>query len=133
MTDRIHIVGLVVSVLLLGLVLELVRRRKLTEDYSFVWIVFALILVALSLHRQILDVAAAWLGIYYPPIVLELVLTLMVFVASLWFAVIVSRQRKQIQRLTEETAVLAAELQALRRDQLRSGPRDSRESRAQLR
>ena len=114
MTDRVFIVGLAVSILLLLIVLELVRRRKLTEEYSFVWIVFALMLIALSLRRQILDVVARWLGIYYPPIVLLLVLILMVFVTSLSFAVIVSRLRRQIERLVEDTAVLGAELHELR-------------------
>lgn len=114
MTDRIHIVGLAVSILLLLIVLELVRRRKLTEEYSFVWLVFAAALVALSVRRDILDLAARWLGIYYPPVVLLLLLILMVFVTSLYFAVIVSRQRKQIERLIEETAILGAELHDLR-------------------
>jgi hypothetical protein len=112
--SRIHVVGLGVSVLLLLVVLELVRRRKLLEEYSFVWIVFALSLVALSVRQDILDIAARWLGIFYPPIVLLLVLVLMVFVTSLYFAVIVSRQRKQIERLIEETAMLGAELHELR-------------------
>jgi hypothetical protein len=38
----------------------------------------------------------------------------MVFVASLCFSVIVSRQRQQIERLIEETAVISAELRDLR-------------------
>jgi len=113
-TDRIHVVGLLVSVLLLLVVLELVRRRRLAEEYSFVWIGFSLALVGLSLRKDILDISARWLGIYYPPVVLLLVLVLMVFVASLSFAVIVSRQRKQIDQLIEETASLSAELQELR-------------------
>ena len=37
-----------------------------------------------------------------------------VFVASLCFSVIVSRQRQQIERLIEETAILSAELRELR-------------------
>jgi len=114
--ERINEVGLVVSVFLLLGVLELVRRRKLTEEYSFIWILFAVALVLLSVRRDVLDLAAAWLGIYYPPIVLLLVLILMVFLTSLWFAVIVSRQRRQIERLIEETAVLGAELRDLRKD-----------------
>jgi hypothetical protein len=114
--ERINEVGLAVSVILLLGVLELVRRRKLTEEYSFIWILFGVALVLLSVRRDVLDLAAAWLGIYYPPIVLLLVLILMVFLTSLWFAVIVSRQRRQIERLIEETAVLGAELRELRRD-----------------
>jgi hypothetical protein len=119
-TDRVQVVSLVVSVLLLLVVFELVRRRKLTEEYSFLWILCALALVLLSVRRQILDATARWLGVYYPPAVLLMVLILMVFVASLCFSVIVSRQRQQIERLIEETAILAAEIRELRRGDLRS-------------
>jgi len=114
-TDRVQVVSLAVSVLLLFVVFELVRRRKLTEEYSFLWILCALALVLLSIRRQILDATARWLGVYYPPAVLLMVLILMVFVASLCFSVIVSRQRQQIERLIEETAILAAEVRELRR------------------
>jgi len=119
-TDRIQVVSLAVSVLLLLVVFELVRRRKLTEEYSFLWILCALALVLLSIRRQILDATARWLGVYYPPAVLLMVLILMVFVASLCFSVIVSRQRQQIERLIEETAILAAEVRELRRGDVRS-------------
>jgi hypothetical protein len=114
-TDRIHLVALAVSAALLFLVLELVRRRKLTEEYSFLWILCALALLALSIQQKVLDVAATWLGVYYPPIVLLLVLIVMLFVALLCFTVIVSRQRQQIEHLIEETAVLGAEIRDLRR------------------
>ena len=52
---------------------------------------------------------------YYPPVLLLLLLILMVFVALLCFSVIVSRQRRQIHRLIEETAILSAELRDLRK------------------
>jgi len=112
-TDRIQIVALTVSVLLLLVVFELVRRRKLTEEYSFLWILFALVLLILSARREIPFAVARWLGVYYPPIVLVMVLIVMVLVASLCFSVIVSRQRQQIERLMEETAILSAELRDL--------------------
>jgi hypothetical protein len=113
--DRIQIVALAVSAALLLTVLELVRRRKLTEEYSFLWIACALALLGLSAKRKILDVTANWLGVYYPPILLLLLLILMVFVALLCFSVIVSRQRRQIDRLIGETAILSAELRDLRK------------------
>lgn len=108
MTDVVQIVALGTSSLLLLLVLELVRRRKLTEEYSFIWILGTIGLLALSSSRQILHIAAAWLGIAYPPALLLLVVIFFVFVASLYFSVVVSRQRQQIERLTEEVAILAA-------------------------
>ena len=119
MIDRIEIVSLAVSVLLLVVVLELVRRRRLTEEYSFLWILTAVALLLLSAKREILQTVARWLGVSYPPAVL-LLLMVTVFVASLWFSVILSRQRRQIERLIEETAILSAELRELRAGSVRS-------------
>lgn len=114
MIEPVQIIALVTSLFLLGLVLELVRRKKLTEEYSFVWLVCALALLVAALGRRIfLDRVALAIGIYYPPAALLLVLVFFVFVASLSFSVVVSRQRQQIERLIEETALLEARLREL--------------------
>jgi len=115
-TSRILVVALTVSIVLLLIVLELVRRRKITEEYSFIWILSSLMLLAVSVRREILHAAARWLGIYYPPILLVMVLIVIVFAASLGFSIIVSRQRQQIERLIEETSILSAELRDMREE-----------------
>ena len=114
MTNVIQLVAVVTSVLLLGVVLELVRRRKLSEEYSFIWLMCAFALLILSVWRDSLHLAARVLGVYYPPALLLLVLILFVFVASLYFSIVVSRQRQQIERLMEEIALLDAEVRELR-------------------
>jgi hypothetical protein len=111
--EPIQIIALLTSVFLLGLVLELVRRKKLTEEYSFVWLICAVALLGAALGRRLLDQVALAMGIYYPPAALLLVLIFFVFVASLSFSVVVSRQRQQIERLIEETALLEARLREL--------------------
>jgi len=116
MTDRVQVVAVAGSVFLLLLVLELVRRRRLAEEYSALWIVSALVLIGISLRRDALDFAARWLGVYYPPAVLVLMLVAIISVASLCFSVILSRQQRQIDRLIEENAIMAAELRELRWD-----------------
>ena len=115
MTSTVQVVAIAVSAALLAIVIELVRRRKLTEEYSFVWILCAIALLSLSLWRDLLHVVAHWLGVFYPPAVLLLVLTVFVFVACLYFSVVVSRQRQQIERLAEEQAILAARQRELER------------------
>lgn len=121
MTNFVQVVAVTVSALLLILVLDLVRRRKLTEEYSFIWIVCAGALLVLSLWREILHAVARWLGVFYPPAVLLLVLILFVFVASLYFSVVISRQRAQIERLVEELAILAAQQRELGQDRDAAG------------
>jgi len=114
MTDPVQLVSIVVSGALLVTIIELVRRGRLTEEYSFIWIVCAVALLALSLWRNLLDLAAATLGVHYPPAVLLLILTFFVVIVSLYFSVVVSRHRKNIEKLVEEVALLDADVRALR-------------------
>ena len=55
MPDRITLIGLAISIGALLLVLELVRRRKLREDYSLLWLATAVSLIILSASRPLLD------------------------------------------------------------------------------
>lgn len=114
MIERVQVVAIIVSAILLLTVVELVRRRKLVEEYSLVWILGALGLLGLSIWRHLLDRAAAILGVFYPPSLLLMLLVVMVFVGLLWFSVVLSRQRRQIDRLIEQTAILEAELRRAR-------------------
>ena len=113
MTDIVQLVSIVVSGALLVTIIELVRRGRLTEEYSFIWIVCAVALLALSLWRNLLDLAATALGVHYPPAVLLLILTFFVVIVSLYFSVVVSRHRKAIEKLVEEVALLDAAVREL--------------------
>jgi hypothetical protein len=114
MTDVVQLVSIVVSAGLLVTIVELVRRRRLSEEYSLIWIVCAVALFALSLWRNVLDLAASALGVHYPPAVLLLVLTFFVVIVSLYFSVVVSRHRQDIEKLVEEVALLDEQIRRLR-------------------
>ena len=109
MTNPLQLLAVATNLILLLAVLDLVRRGKLREEYSFIWLACAGALLVLSLWREILHAVARWLGVHYPPSVLLLVLIVFVFAASLQFSVVLSRQRAQIERLVEELAILSAE------------------------
>lgn len=114
MSDLVQTLAIATSAAFMVLVLELVRRRRLTEEYSLIWILCAGALLLLSSWRGILHVAARALGVHYPPALLVMVLAFFVFLVSLYFSVVVSRQRQQIDRLVEEVALLDADVRALR-------------------
>lgn len=118
-SSRVQIVAIIGSIAFLLLVLELVRRRRLAEEYSALWIVGALALLVASLRPDIIDRTAIWLGIYYGPAVLLLGLVVVVSAVLLWMTVVLSQQQAQIDHLIEETAILGAELR-----EERGGPRD---------
>jgi hypothetical protein len=108
MTNLAQYLAVAASVGLLVLVLELVRRRKLSEEYSFFWIVTSAALIVLSLARHTLDAAALRLGIRYGPALLLLALIFFVMIAALHFSIVISRQRGKIDRLIEDVALLEA-------------------------
>jgi hypothetical protein len=112
--NRLQTLAIVLSSGFLVLVLELIRRRKLAEEYAALWIAVAAALMAVSIWRELLHAAARELGVHDPPNVLLIALTAVVVVAMLRVSVILSHQRRQIDRLLEDTAVLSAEVEALR-------------------
>lgn len=114
MTDLVQLAAISFSAALLALVLELVRRRKLTEEHSLIWILGAVGLLGLSIWRDLLHVAARAAGVHYPPALLLLALTGFVFLVSLYFSVVISRQRQEIERMLEEIALLDADVREIR-------------------
>jgi hypothetical protein len=113
LSNPVQLIAVVVSAALVAVVVDLVRRRKLTEEYSLIWLLCGVALLVLSLWKNVLDVSARWIGIYYPPAVLLLVLIFFGFIASLYFSVVISGQRRQIERLIEEVAIADARLRNL--------------------
>ena len=114
MTDVVQLISIGISAALLITVIELVRRAQLTEEYSFIWIACSLALLVLSVWRNVLHLAASALGVHYPPALLLLALTFFVVIVSLYFSVVVSRHRKEIERLVQEVALLDADVRMLR-------------------
>ena len=116
MLDRITLVGLVISVGALLLVLELVRRRKLREDYSLLWLLTAISLILLSASRPLLDRVAALLGIVtYPPAALFLVAIVFTLFILLHFSTVLSRLTRENKEIAQQMALLRWELSETRR------------------
>ena len=104
--DRIQWVSILGSAALLGVVLELVRSRRLREQYSLLWIFTAAILLLLSGWRGLLDRLAASVGIHYPPSALFLVGFGFFLVILLHFSIVHSTLAKRVKELTQEIALL---------------------------
>lgn len=113
MTPVLPFLGVTLCVGLFLLVLELVRRRRLSEELALVWLGLAAFLLLLSLRREILHTLASWLGIAYPPALLLLAGILVGFVALLATTVALSSQRERIEKLVEEVALLGEAVRRL--------------------
>ena len=108
---RISIAATAVSVVLLLVVFELIRSRRLRERYALLWLLTGLVLVVLSAWRGGLNTIAAWLGVRgYPPAVLFAVGLLFVILVLLHYSTVISRLSDQNVVLAQRLALLETRL-----------------------
>jgi hypothetical protein len=108
---RVSIIGVVASLLLLLIVLELVRGRRLKERYALLWIATGLVLLVLSSWRDALNTMAGWLGVTgYPPAVLFAVATLFILLVLLHYSTVLSKLTDENVELAQRVALLEERL-----------------------
>lgn len=119
--QRVEVVAVLGSLALLGLVVELVRRRKLGEGYSLLWLLTSIVLLVLSLWRGLLDILADLAGIFYPPTALFVVGFGFVLFILLQFSVVVSRLSGENKDLVQQLAIMDWRLRQLEEGSSRAG------------
>ena len=111
MEVRIQILAIVASSALLLLVLEMVRRKAFLERYALLWLLSALVMLALSIWAGALKSLADLLGIAYPPNALFLVAFGFVLVLLLHFSLAVSKLSDQTKILVQRLALVEQQQQ----------------------
>jgi hypothetical protein len=108
---KISIAATAVSLILVLVVFELIRSRRLRERYALLWLLTGVVLVVLSAWRGGLNTIAAWLGVRgYPPAVLFAVGLLFVILVLLHYSTVISRLSDQNVILAQRLALLEAKL-----------------------
>lgn len=135
MIERSTLFGLAASVAGLLFVLELVRQRKLREDYSLLWLATTIVLIILSVSRPLLDSIAALLGVItYPPAALFLVAIVFMLFILLHYATVLTRLARENKEIAQQMAILRWELDDARRklrDQAGDDQDDHQDNRVQ--
>jgi hypothetical protein len=111
---RIRIAAVLVTALMLGVVLELVRRRRLVERYALLWMLVSVALLVLAIWNQLLASAADLLHIAVPANFLFIAAFGVAFVLLLHFSIATSRLSEETRILAQEVARLDQELRAWR-------------------
>jgi hypothetical protein len=107
----VTIAGVVASLALVGVILELIRSRRLRERYALLWLLTGLVLLALSGWRGGLNTIAGWAGIEtYPPAILFAAGLLFVVLVLLHYSTVISRLSDQNTVLAQRIALLESRL-----------------------
>jgi cell division protein FtsW (lipid II flippase) len=107
----VSLVATAASLLLLVVVLELIRSRRLRERYALLWVATGVVLLVLSGWRGGLNTIAGWVGVQtYPPAVLFAVSLLFILAVLLHYSTVISKVSDQNVILAQRVALLELEL-----------------------
>jgi len=111
---KMQYIAIIGSVLLLVFILNLIRRKRIKEEYSLLWLLLSVVFLVLSLWREGLDYISKLMGVAYPPAALFLILLMAIFMILIQFSIIISKQAENSKNLTQEHGLLKFEHDNLR-------------------
>jgi hypothetical protein len=111
--DKIQIISIIASLLIFGVVVNLVRHRKLKTEYSLIWLTVSVIFITFSFWRSGIDKLANLFGIAYAPSVLFIILLVGIIFILIEFSMIISKQAERIKVLVQEMALLKHEMEKM--------------------
>ena len=109
MPIRQKIFFLTVAFVLLLVILELVRRRRMRVEYSWLWLASGLTIMLVILRYDLLIGLTGAIGAAIPTSTLFFLSILYLALLSLNYSVRLTELRRQVKELTQEVALLRQE------------------------
>jgi hypothetical protein len=112
LTSQTRIIAAILAIAFMVMILEMIRRGRLQERFSVVWLVAGLGMLAGAAFPGLLTGVADVMGVRDTNVALFSIVLLLLLGLALNFSVIMSRQAAQITRLAQERALEKAGEQA---------------------
>ena len=109
-TDIIQYISITASLLFIGLIIELIRKRKIKEEYALLWLFLGLVFLALSIWRKSLEIISYGLGIAYAPAALFLIIIAILIAILIHFSIAISKLKENNKILIQEIGLVQLEI-----------------------
>jgi acid phosphatase family membrane protein YuiD len=107
---RVSIFASIAAILLLAVIFELIRSRRLQERYALLWLLTGFVILGAALWRGALSWAAGLVGIAYPPSALFVLASFFVLIVLLHYSTVISKLSDQNRVLAQRLALLEEQL-----------------------
>lgn len=108
-----NVAAFILALAIVGLVVEMLRRKKLREKYAIWWLVVGISTLVLAAFPQLLDLVARTVGVQLPSNLLFILSILMLLGVSLHLSWEISVVEDETRALAEEVAILRVQLERL--------------------
>ena len=106
MLFRQKMFALAIGIAIFFSILEMVRRRKLREEYSWLWLATGCGIIVLVLWYDLLVIVTEFIGAMVPTTTLFLFGVVFLMLIALHYSVKISTLTDQVERLAQEMAIL---------------------------
>lgn len=110
---RQQIFALIISMIVFAVVVELVRRRRLREEYSVLWLATSIVMFILVLKYEWLVVVTGWIGAGLPTTTLFIGSLVFLVLLSVQFCIKISQLTDQLKNLSQDNALLRHRVEVL--------------------
>ncbi|HOV12993.1 MAG TPA: DUF2304 domain-containing protein [Spirochaetota bacterium] len=111
--NRVQIIAIVGSLFFFFFILQLVRKRRIKEEYSLLWIFFSIIFILISVWKDGLEFIARFMGIAYSPMAFVLIIIMAVILILVQFSMVISKLTEKNKNLIQEVGILKQEIDEL--------------------
>lgn len=98
--------AIVFSIVLILFIINLVKKSKLDEKYSILWLLASFIILIVSIFPGIITKVANKFNVFYPPTLMLLFAILVLIAYTIHISVVITKQNKMIVKLTQELGIL---------------------------
>ena len=113
MQPRLQLLILFASIVLFLVVLELIRRRRLRQEYSLIWLFSAIVIFLLAFFKGSLRLIASFVQIDYAPSLIFVVGLALIVAIQLEQAVAISKLSRQNRELAQRLTMYKWQLDAM--------------------
>lgn len=113
MTMHQKIFAMLVSIAVFAVVIDLVRKRRLREEYSVLWLATSAVMFVLVFRYEWLVALTALIGAGLPTTTLFLGAIIFLMLLSVQFCIKISRLTDQLKNLSQENALVKLEIENL--------------------
>lgn len=106
MPVRQQMVAIFMAVLIFIVILELVRKRKLREEYSWLWLLTGALLVVLTVWYDLLIKVTHLIGAILPTSTLFFFALIFLMLVYIQFSIRISKLTDQVKNLVQEVTLL---------------------------
>ena len=99
------VISVLVAIAVFALVIDLVRRKKLTEDLSVIWLLASVAIVLLVLSDKTIHLITRLTGIVAPTSIVFFFGIVFLLLVNLHLSLVISRLKTDVKNLAQEAAL----------------------------